>query len=114
MSCLSPTGLSTQAHVLGLSCTLSPPAKLLSVGLSYKSTKWIVVVGLTGVPLVNKTKPPLTEFETQSPTPLTGVLASRSPSMAKPPDGGLTGAVAALAVMVQAQQVRTVRARSPL
>src|ERR1041385_1719311 len=55
--------------------------------------KWKVVVGSTGVPSAFKTKPPLaTVLDTQSPTPLVGVLAKRSPSMAKPPKGGLTGA----------------------
>src|SRR6266516_1182341 len=53
--------------------------------------KWKVVVESTGVPLVYNTNPPGAEFDTQSPVP-SGVFARRSPSMAKPPAGGLTGA----------------------
>src|SRR5256885_1906146 len=54
----------------------------------------MVVLGFTGVPLVNKTKPPPLAFvRTQSPIPLVGEFARRSPSMPKPPAGAMTGAV---------------------
>src|SRR3954462_8032332 len=60
MSSLSLTGLSVQFHELGLSSTLSPPAKLSSVALLKASTKWKVWVESTGVPVVSlfKTLPP--------------------------------------------------------
>src|ERR1051325_1465391 len=82
--------------MFGLSSTFLPPAKLLSEALLKRSVKENVVVPFTGVPSLFSTKPPLPdEPVTQSPIPLIGVFARRSPSRAKPPAGTVTGAVPA-------------------
>src|SRR5215471_20217079 len=92
-STLLPTGLSAQVQLLGLSSAL--PLMLLSGPEPAASIKWIVVIGLTGHPKRSST-PPLPEASgNQSPTPLVGLLATRSPSMLNPPVGTSIGAMPA-------------------
>src|SRR5215471_11902148 len=82
-------------QILGLSVHLRPPTKVLSLVEPYRSRKWKVVAGLSGLPEASSTAPPepaLVE-RSQSPAPAAGVLARRSPSMAKPPAGEITGAM---------------------
>src|SRR6058998_124633 len=87
-----PLALPTvQDQLVGLSVHLSPPAKMMSL-VSNGSVKWKVVEGLRGTPAAVKTPPPLAELVTQSPTLAPGILANRSPSMAKPPVGEMIGA----------------------
>src|SRR6266568_5611988 len=105
MSCLSPTGFSTQVQRLGLSSNFlwppMPDPKLSSKELSKRSIKWKVVFVFNGLPPLSKTAPPVpagSELVSiiQSPVfaGVAGVLANRSPSIPNPtPVGGLNGAM---------------------
>src|SRR6266404_3452178 len=87
MSSLAGVGLITQFQLVGLSSTLSPPAKLFSAAPK-PSMRWKVVVGFKGIPLIVITAPPEPDGPgIQSPVLAPGVLARRSPSIAKPPAG---------------------------
>src|SRR5882724_5055232 len=57
--------------------------------------KWNVVEAFKGTPARVNTPPPVAELVIQSPTLAAGILASRSPSMPKPPVGEMTGATPA-------------------
>src|SRR5262245_54165183 len=83
-----------QVQLVGLSVHLSPPEKMMSL-VSNGSVKWNVVEAFNGTPAAVNTPPPLAELVIQSPTSAAGVLANRSPSMPKPPDGTTTGATPA-------------------
>src|SRR5256885_15241607 len=79
---------------VGLSVHLSPPEKVTSLP-SYSSMKWKVVNAFKGTPARVNTPPPVAELVIQSPTLAAGILASRSPSMPKPPVGEEAGATPA-------------------
>src|SRR5688572_16269046 len=85
-----------QFQVFGLSVHFKPPLKIWSAVLSKASTKRKDRNGSSGVPAAFKTLRPLPDamlvFAVQSPMPVNGELARRSPSIPKPPEGGVIGA----------------------
>ena len=87
MSPLPVTDELVQVQVLGSSKAFEPDVKLLSeLVLNWSTINWVILE--LGVPELSKTNPPEPAAPaTQSPTPLVGVLASRSPSISNPPEG---------------------------
>src|SRR6266516_7970283 len=91
MSTFLPVFFRVQPQVLGSSFTLSPPPNTSSVSLSYGSVMWKVVEESTALPSLFSTAPWLPAGPgNQSPDV---AFAFRSPSIPKPPTGGLTGAM---------------------
>src|SRR5437870_3466102 len=102
----APPGFRTQFQVLGSSFTLSPPPNTSS-SREYGSVMWKVVVESTALPSVFSTAPWLPAGPgNQSPDV---AFAIRSPSIPKPPVGGLTGAMP----VGGGPSVKTVRALTP-
>src|SRR5882762_2854035 len=97
MSVLDDALLVVHCQLVGLSVHFRPPTKVSSLAVLYKSRKWNVVAGLSGLPKASNTAPPAPALveRSQSPTLAPGVLARRLPSIAKPPGGEIIGAMPA-------------------